>query len=280
VSGVKQLYDHREVTRISGISEHQMRYWDKIGLVSAVKKEKGRLLYDFKALIALRTIRGLLDRGVSIRTIRRSIPKLKQLLPQIENPLTELRIDIQGKRIIICRNDTEFTPEGQLQIRFKDVRTAKAPTNVGSFEDSFFKALASEEEGDFSEALAQYAALLEVQPDHPDVLVNVGNIKRCRGNPAAAEQFYRRALRVDSDHVEANYNLANILEDRGEVENAILFYIKTVYEDPEFADAHFNLARILEKAGEKATAKKHWRIYLELNPDSQWADFIRERLEQ
>ena len=276
---MKHLYDHGEVARIAGISEHQIRYWDKIGLVPAVAREKGRLLYDFKGLTALRTIRGLLDRGVSIRKIRSSIAKLKQVLPEIENPLTELRIVTQGQQIIITRNEVQFTPDGQLQIRFDDVQPPKKPLSFQSGEDVFFQALACEAEGNFFEALAQYAALLEVQPDNPDVLVNIGNIKHRQGYAETAERFYRRALRIDPDHAEANYNLANILDTRGDAANAVLFYIKSIHEDPKFADAHFNLACTLEKAGEKAEAKKHWRIYLKLNPDSEWADYIRQRLE-
>jgi len=276
---VKRLYDHGEVTRIAGISEHQIRYWDKIGLVPSVAKKKGRLLYDFKGLTALRTIRGLLDRGVSTRKIRSSITKLKQVLPEIENPLTELRIITRGQQIVITRNELQFTPEGQLQIRFDDVQAPKNPLSFKSGEDAFFQALACQEEGNFAEALTQYAAMLEAQPENPDVLVNIGNIKYQQGYSEAAERFYRRALRVDPDHAEANFNLANILDTKGDAANAVLFYIKSIHEDPEFADAHFNLACTLEKAGDKAEAKKHWRIYLKLNPDSEWADYIRQRLE-
>jgi tetratricopeptide (TPR) repeat protein len=264
--------------RIAGISENQIRYWDKIGLVPAVKKDKGRLLYDFKALIALRTIRRLLDGGMSTRKIRQDLAKLKQLLPEIENPLAELRITLQGKRVLVRRNETQFTPEGQMQIRFEETRPPEAALRMRSVEDSFFGALSLEEEGNLSKALAQYTALLKVQPDHPDALVNMGNIRHRQGLTAAAEQCYRKALQANPDHTEANYNLANIFEFRGELENAVLFYIKSIHADPEFADAHFNLARTLERIGQRARARKHWRIYLKLDPSKVWADFIRDRL--
>lgn len=93
-----------------------------------------------------------------------------------------------------------------------------------------------------------------------------------------AEQCYRTALRSDPDHAEANYNQAKALQAEGDPENAILFYTKSIHADPEFADAHFNLARTLDKTGRTAEAERHWRRYLALEPDGEWADFDRQRL--
>ena len=37
---------------------------------------------------------------------------------------------------------------------------------------------------------------------------------------------------------------------------------------------------VLEGIGDLTGAKVHWKRYLELNPASQWADYVRRRLEE
>ena len=70
------------------------------------------------------------------------------------------------------------------------------------------------------------------------------------------------------------------MEGQGELDAAILFYKKAIQVEPEFADAHFNLAMVLEALGNDRRARDHWRRYLELDPASKWAEFIRRRLEE
>ena len=50
--------------------------------------------------------------------------------------------------------------------------------------------------------------------------------------------------------------------------------------EPEFEEAHFNLAMVLEALGNDRRARDHWRRYLELDPESKWADFVKRRLEE
>ena len=42
----------------------------------------------------------------------------------------------------------------------------------------------------------------------------------------------------------------------------------------------FNLAMLLETLGNAGRARDHWRRYLELDPESKWAEFIKRRLEE
>ena len=46
---------------------------------------------------------------------------------------------------------------------------------------------------------------------------------------------------------------------------------------PDYADAHFNLASALERRGDGAVARLHWTRYVELDPDSRWAEIARAR---
>jgi hypothetical protein len=47
---------------------------------------------------------------------------------------------------------------------------------------------------------------------------------------------------------------------------------------PSFADAHFNLAVCLQKIGREEETSRHWKAFLKLDPNSQWAEVARRQL--
>jgi len=198
-------------------------------------------------------------------------------MPEIQN-LSEVSLAIYGNQVIVGKDNLKFTPEGQILINFSTHKRTAASLPIDSAEELFFQALEWEQRGDWGQAQTKYEFVLKAKPEHPDALVNLGNIRHRQGSVEEAERYYRRALCADPDHVEANYNLANLFEERDDLENAVLFYCKSVHEDPEFADGHFNLGMVLERLGRVEDAKKHWRIYLELDPGSEWAGYVRSRL--
>ena len=115
---MKKLYDQREISRLLGISESQVRYWDRQGLIPHLEKNRGTLWFDFQALVAFRTVRELRRQGVSLAKIRKCVEKLRQLLPGLKQPLAEVRISLQRNQIILGRDRRQFTPEGQRCIDF------------------------------------------------------------------------------------------------------------------------------------------------------------------
>ncbi len=277
---MKQLYDQQEVARLTGISESQIRSWARQGLITHREKERGRLWFDFQSLVAFRTVRDLRRQGVSLHQIRNCVAKLRQIMPGIKQPLSEVRISLVKGRLILGKNRQRFTPEGQLLMDFTGGESVPVPLATQAHEELFFQALDDEEAGRLSEAREKYEKILAAAPDHVDALVNLGTILYLSGHETAAASRYLQALGINPDNVEANYNLANLLEGQGEMDAAVLFYKKAIQVEPEFADAHFNLAMVLEAVGNVRSARDYWRRYLELDPESKWADFIRRRLEE
>ncbi len=277
---MKKLYDQREISRLLGISVGRIRSWDRKGLIAHREKTRGTLWFDFQALVAFRTVRELRRQGVSLSKISKCVARLRQLLPDLRQPLAEVRLHLQGDRLILGKNRVKFTPEGQRCLDFDGLARDPVPFPVETYEELFFQALEDEEGGRLSEARQKYETILASRPDHVDALVNLGNLLYLAGSETAAAARYLEALAHDPEHVEGNYNLANLLEGRGELAGAAIFYQKAIHGDPEFPDAHFNLAMVLEGIGDLPGARRHWQRYLELNPGSQWADYIRRRLDE
>jgi Tfp pilus assembly protein PilF len=46
----------------------------------------------------------------------------------------------------------------------------------------------------------------------------------------------------------------------------------------EYADAHYHLARTLDELDRTSVAEEHWRHFLQLAPESPWADEAHLRL--
>jgi tetratricopeptide (TPR) repeat protein len=277
---VKKLYDQREVAKLTGISESQIRYWDRQGLITHREREHGRLWFDFQSLVAFRAVRDLRRQGVSLRKIRKCVEKLRKIMPGLKQPLSEVRIALVRDQLILGKNRRRFTPEGQLFIDFSGEESAKVTPATAASDELFFQALEDEDAGRFSEARQKYEKILASAPDHVDALVNLGTLLFLAGSESDAASRYLQALAINPEHVEGNYNLANLLEGQGELEAAVLFYQKAIQAEPDFADAHFNLAMVLEALGNTAKAREHWRRYLDLDPDSKWVDFIKRRLDE
>lgn len=275
-----RLYGQREISRVLAISEGRVRHWSRIGLVPPREKERGQLFFDFQGLVALRTVKKLADQKISLRKIRRCLEKMKILLPHVTQPLAELQIYARGREIVLGHQNRKFTPEGQLLMDFAPDSSSLIPLPVEAVDELFFQGLECEQEGRTGEARKKYEMVLALRPDHVNALVNLGNMMYRAGSEWSAEGFYRQALVIDPDHVEANFNLGNLFMEKNDLDNALLFYRKALHEDPAFADAHFNLARVLEKFGDREGMREHWLRYLDLDPASEWARYIRERLQE
>nr|HMQ20943.1 tetratricopeptide repeat protein [Planctomycetota bacterium] len=94
-----------------------------------------------------------------------------------------------------------------------------------------------------------------------------------------AMQRYLQAIEIDPDYIEAWNNLGNVLSIQGQLEDAVAAYSQALTIEQDYADAHCNLADTLDQLGRSGEAREHWQRYLELDPDSNWAERVRERLE-
>ena len=261
---MKRFFSHREMAHLLALPENRIRNWARIGLVPHSGARQGQPLFDFRGVVALRTLKQLIDHGISIRRIRKCVETLRQEIPDVSEPLSEIGVYALGDQIVLRRDNLTFTPDGQLMIDFREEASPVIPMPLDPVEPLFIRALGLEEAGQFDEAKQTYEVILSLNPCHADALVNIGNILYQNGSSELACENYRGALEIDPDHVEANYNLANLLEEAGDPKEAVRFFQRSLRIDPGFAEAHYNLARVLEKIGKEKAAKKHWRRYSEL----------------
>jgi tetratricopeptide (TPR) repeat protein len=286
----KRGYTRLEVCRLLNIAESVLEDWERHGFVAK------RTHYGFQELVALKTLRELRRNRVRPERIRLIIESLRERLRHIQNPLTELKIFTDGRRLAVQVDGGKMEPlTGQLLLDFdreeirrllrfpsrpaKDEVERQAQAKRFEAERWFEKGVEIEQtQGPVDRAIAAYEKALAADPQLPCALVNLGTIYYQQQNQERARECYRRAIEVSPDYPLAHYNLANLLDESGEWTEAQDSYLAALRLDPNYADVHYNLALIYQNHGEPLKAVKHWRAYLKLDPQGYWAAIARREL--
>jgi tetratricopeptide (TPR) repeat protein len=82
--------------------------------------------------------------------------------------------------------------------------------------------------GKLDEAIAQYGAVLDIQPDFPAAQTNLGNALARRGRLDEAIAHFEKALENDPLDALAHYNLGNALAGHGQADAAIVHFQKAL----------------------------------------------------
>lgn len=285
------LYSRAEVSRLFGIPESRLRYWDRTGFLPPTGEAGTRKLYTFQDLIGVRAAKGLIERGVSLRKVRKSVEALRRTLPNVVRPLAELRVSADGQSVLVQGERGKYEPStGQLVLDF-DVRELREevvrilrpatldPERRRAAYEAYLEGCRFDEEAvTMDRAEAAYRRAITLDPSLAHALTNLGNLRYRRGDGDEAEGLYKRALAIDAAQPEAWYNLGFLAYERSDAAEAAHLFDRAIASDPSFADAHFNLAMALEELGRGREARTHWETYLALDPTGRWADIARKHL--
>ncbi|MDD9941209.1 MAG: tetratricopeptide repeat protein [Myxococcales bacterium] len=284
------LYSTADVAQLFGLSAGKLRYWERSDFIERSGRSGRHRYYTFQDLISIRAAKALLDAGVTLRVVRRSVAALSESLPRVARPLSSLRIMADGMGLVVRDQQGAYDPvTGQQRLDFDvsslrdDVvrvlgRSGQTNDYRRAYEAYLEGCRLDEDEATFEAAEQAYRRALELDPTLANALTNLGNLLFRRGDTDEAEGLYIRALRVDPEQPEAFYNLGFLLYERGDFEAAALNFKRAVASDPSFADAHFNLGMVLTDLGRADQAREHFRTYLELDPESTWSEIARRHL--
>jgi tetratricopeptide (TPR) repeat protein len=280
-------YTLGDVARICGVSRRRLRYWERTALVGPLSHDDDKTAFDFRALVSVRTIVGLLARGVPLRRIRSSVEAVRARIPELE-PLPVLRTWGGSERIVLRHQGVLMEPGGQLVLDLSgEVEGAvESLGDRGAGERARRAALAWFERGceldtdraTYEAAADAYRQAIEADPDFADAHCNLGSVYFNQDRRDRARASFERAVELEPSHVEANLNLGTLREEEGADEAALCHYRAALESDPGYPDTHVSLALVYEKLQLPRTALAHWRRYLQLDPLGSWADLARRRL--
>lgn len=285
-AAAKQAYTRSELRRLLGISERQLAGWEEQKLVATGDS------YGFKDLLGFQTLIKLRKNRVAISQIRRALSALRTTLRHIDNPLTELKLYADGKKIRVELDGRAMEAEsGQLLLNFEESeltrllefpvksRAAEERDRRVSAERWFQTGLDREQSGaPMEEVIEAYQKAIELDPKSAGALVNLGTIYFNTRNWPEAERYYSQALEVDPEYALAHFDLANLYDERGDRGKALAHYEAALKISPNYADAHYNVALLYQGSNQPMKAVSHWRTYLKLDPASHWANVARREL--
>ena len=287
---VTDLFTRTEVARLLGISTGRLRTLDRNGIASPSGRRRGRRAYTFTDLIALRTAHTLLGASIKLRDVARAVEGLRRAIPDVHEPLAQLRVVSDGRQVSVNADSGKFDPgTGQLLLDLEtktlrdDVVRVLRPTagaeNAKAAYDLYLQATELDEEPEtMDEGERLYRQAIKLDPWLAIAYTNLGNIRFRRRDADGAEKFYQQALDIDKEQPEAQYNLGYVILERGEPEVAIPLFQGAISSDPEFSDAYFNLAMAYEQVGRTSDAKPYWRNYIRLEPQGTWTEIARRHL--
>jgi DNA-binding transcriptional MerR regulator len=103
------LFKAGDVVEIVQISRRQLQYWSQTDLIRpSAKTPGGHARYTFGDLVTLKAAKRLIDAGVSVQRIRKSIRALRRMLPAVDRPLTELILVATGDVLLAFKDGTAF----------------------------------------------------------------------------------------------------------------------------------------------------------------------------
>jgi DNA-binding transcriptional MerR regulator len=282
--GADHLYTVAEVARLFELPESRVRYWSQTGFISPSIRRGTRRFYTFRDLISIKVAKELLDAGLPLQRVRRSLDALRYHLPRVDSPLARLRIRSDCDRILVEDGDTTFeATTGQLLLDF-DVdklrdRVAEVltlpwvdgqdapPTAQPTFSayEAFQRGLLEEEQWDGATlgsphllaAIAAYEQAVELDAGFAAAWTNLGSLLAVTADLDRARDCFDQALRHDPDQPEAQCNLAELALRCGQVELAISGFRQVLRSDPDQLEAHYGLARALLEVGGKGQALAH-----------------------
>jgi len=299
---VHRLYTPAMLARLLDVPLAIVRRWHRRGLIVPVRKVRRLPYFDFQEVATARHLADLLAAGTSPRAIEKKLAALARYLPDVQRPLAQLSVIIQGKDILLRQGDGLVEPGGQLRFDFGAPETVidavpcpagERPRGVLSLDDYRQRADAAtspeeicrmaaelEEDGELEAAAEMYRAANAAGGPRADVCFQLAELLYRLGDLAGARERYYMAVELDEDYVEARGNLGCILAEMGQRELAAAALAGALAYHPDYADAHYHLARLLDEQGKSDEARAHWQAFVDQAPGTPWAEEARHRLER
>ena len=137
----KDAFTSKQACYLSGCTSHQLRYWDKVKLVSpSIQSSFGKpgvpKLYSFRDIVSLKVIKTLLDNGMSIQRVRRAWRYLTRN-GDLQDQLSKTKLISDGETIYSVEENEVFDALKQGQLAFFetiDFVTKEVEEDISKFE--------------------------------------------------------------------------------------------------------------------------------------------------
>jgi tetratricopeptide (TPR) repeat protein len=128
------------------------------------------------------------------------------------------------------------------------------------------------------DAQEDFALVLERYPDFTGALTASASSHIRTFQTEEASKEYAKLVEIEPQNPELWYNYGETLVTTRQMDAAMAAFNKVLELEPDFADAHAKIAAIQYHAGEFEDAVRHLERYIELEPDSDMTAYAKEML--
>ncbi len=299
------LYTPSMLAELTGVSLSVVRHLQTRGILVPVRRIHRLPYFDHEGIAPLKIVRSMLDAGFTQPRALDRLTRMRRFLPH-----GQVDVRVRGKDVLFVTESGPVDQDGQHCFAFvlegdfnrdaePDELLESGPTeshpwgrgdalqvlesvfeseNSGeidlSRESICEAALQCENAMHLEEAAELYRTALAVGGPDAQVNFQLAEVLYRLADLSGARERYFMAIELDEEFVEARANLGCVLVEQGNDEWAAAAFRGALKHHPDYAEVHFHLGMLLHRVGLPNEAREHLRIFLELAPDSPWADRV------
>jgi tetratricopeptide (TPR) repeat protein len=285
----QQLYTPSMLCQILKLPVHEIRRWERLGLIRAVKRVFRLPYFDFQEVSEARRLSELVASGVPADQIAEGLQRINALWP-MQRRLDQLQI-LAGDRRLWHRDHAGLVDSatGQRLLEFDPAAPPAEEPEVAtlpltppharrSAHEWRLEGCRLAEEGELQAAIDAFRLSLFEEPVDPQSHYHLAEALYRKGNSLGAIERYYCAVELDREFIEAWTQLGCVLAEVDKLDAAIEAFGAALDLHPDFPDAHFHLAEALHQTGRSDEAEEHWLTYLQFDQHGPWAETARQRL--
>jgi len=306
------LFTPAMLSKLLNVPVSKIRAWEKLQLIEPVRKVYRLPYFDFQEVASVRSLAELIESGASTVHLKKSLQRLNGVLDGIERPLAQLEMLCRNSRLLY--RDGRGLVEADSGQRFLDFfsdedeaetdgKKRKSPREVspvvimhparnrmhGNVEETQEQLRWSSKKwyregcrllaaNRTQEAVEAFRLSLIEDPANADAHFNLAEALYRLNNLSGALERYYSTVEIDENFIEAWTQLGCVYSELGEYDSAMQALEIALEVHEEYPDAHWHLADILYQIGRHDEAVPHWKMYLDHDRQSPWAETARQRL--
>ena len=270
----QQLYTPAMVAGLIKTRVGQVRRWHRMGLLHSTKIVHRLPYFDFEQVQCARRLLEWGAQGAKPSEI-----------------LLELDLVFDGRRILLRDQGKLLGASGQLHLDF-DLDDVDSEDEAANYHANI-RLLHIHETAQDASILVGPRETSDLEPWSRDDMLHAAEELEDAGRIEEAIEWYRVILSKYGPHAEIAFQLAELLyrsgdvgaareryynAELGQIDLAIAAFEGALARDDRYPDVHYHLARSLDEVGKSDQATRHWVRFLQLSPQSPWADEALERL--
>ena len=286
---IRRLYTPAMLAEMLEVSVAVIRRWHRRGLIIPTREVHRLPYFDFQEVATARHLAEMLSAGASPTQIEKRLAELAKYVPDVDRPLAQLSVIVQGQEILLRQGEGLVEPNGQMRLDFDALEEPEHviheihpesesqldPPHISTkeiieiSEKDVLAVLDGDRTGDGDPRILSFGGALDraIYPDNPELMLMRASEHEEAGELELAIDVYRTFLTAFGPRAEVNFQLAELLCRRNDYAAARERYYMAIEIDENYVEARANLGCVLIDTGELELAVAALYGALKYHPD-------------